>query len=178
MNASQRPDRRSPLDLTRALLRVLVYLNVVLGILIGALLFASLVRDGMVMQALGVRPGPDRAALVLGMRAIMVVGILATPLMHLIFIRLLAFLDTVATGTPFLAANAVRLKTVAWAVVGLECLHIAAGIIAARASSPAQPLDLGWNLPVTRVLTILLLFVLAGVFDEGARMHDELSATV
>ncbi|MGE0354249.1 MAG: DUF2975 domain-containing protein [Gemmatimonadales bacterium] len=173
------PSRRlSPIVLIRAVLRVLIYVNITLGILIAALLVASLVSDGAVMGALGVRPGPGRAGLVLGMRAIAVVGVLSTPLMHLIFIRLRAFVDSIAAGTPFDAGNAARLKAVAWAVVGLEGLHVAVGIIATRASSPAQPLNLSWNLPVTRLLVVLLLFVLAGVFDEGARMHDELSATV
>ena len=57
-------------------------------------------------------------------------------------------------------------------------MHVVVGIVAARASAGTQKLDIAWNFSVTRSLAILLLFVLARVFDQGARMRDELAATV
>jgi hypothetical protein len=42
----------------------------------------------------------------------------------------------------------------------------------------AQKVDIGSKFSVTPWLTILLLFVLARVFDQGARMRDELAGTV
>jgi hypothetical protein len=38
--------------------------------------------------------------------------------------------------------------------------------------------DIGGKFSLTPWLTILLLFVLVRVFDQGARMRDELEATV
>jgi hypothetical protein len=45
-------------------------------------------------------------------------------------------------------------------------------------SSGAAPLDLDWNFSLTPWLAVLLLFVLARVFDHGTRMRAELEGTV
>ena len=42
----------------------------------------------------------------------------------------------------------------------------------------SQPLDLDWSFSVTGWLAVLLLFVLARVFDHGTRMRDDLEGTV
>ena len=52
------------------------------------------------------------------------------------------------------------------------------GIVAARVSTTSQPLDIRLSFSVTRWLVVLLLFVLARVFDQGTRMREELEATV
>ena len=39
-------------------------------------------------------------------------------------------------------------------------------------------LDLDWNFSFTRWLSVLLLFVLARVFAQGARMREDLAGTV
>ena len=39
-------------------------------------------------------------------------------------------------------------------------------------------LDLDWNFSLTRWLAVLLLFVLSRVFEQGARMRDDLEGTV
>jgi hypothetical protein len=57
-------------------------------------------------------------------------------------------------------------------------LHLAVGAIAAAASSKSQPLDVGWSFSITGWLAVLLLFVLARVFDQGTRMRDDLEGTV
>ena len=167
----------TPLALSRTALRGLIKLNFLFGSLILGLLIASVIWGPTVMRALGVRPGADSAALILGMRGIMCIGILSVPLAHIVFTRLLAIVETVNAGDPFIVENAVRLQIIAWTVVALEILHMAVAIIA-RASAGTQKLNIAWDLSVTRLLAILLLFVLARVFAEGARMRDELAATV
>jgi hypothetical protein len=166
----------SALALSRTLLRLLIVLNLLLGLGILALLVASLVAEGTVTAALGVRPG--RAGLVLGMRLIMVVGLLSVPLAHVVLTRLKAIVETVRAGDPFVAGNAARLQRIAWALLGMELLHLAAGAIAAAVSSPADPLDIDWSFSVTGWLAVLLLFVLARVFESGARMREDLEGTV
>jgi DUF2975 family protein len=81
-------------------------------------------------------------------------------------------------GDPFVPANAERLQMIAWAYLGLELLHIAVGVVAARSGSSAQPLDVHWRFSVTPWVAVLLLFVLARVFDHGARMRADLEGTV
>jgi len=109
---------------------------------------------------------------------IMMIGIGSAPLAHILLTRLLAIVESVRLGDPFVAGNAARLQTTAWALLGLEVLHLVVGAVAAVASTDAQPLDVDWTFSVTGWLAVLLLFVLARVFDYGARMRDDLEGTV
>jgi hypothetical protein len=156
----------------------LIKLNVVVGFFILALLIGSLVDTTWVFTALGVAPTRDNWNLILGMRLIMVIGIAAVPLAHVVLSRLLAIVDTVKVGDPFVSENAARLETMAWAILGMELLHLAVGAIAATVSTEAEPLDLDWNFSLTRWLAVLLLFVLARVFEQGTKMRDELEGMV
>lgn len=166
------------LNLTRRLLRVLIIANQLMGIGILALLVATLVAEGPVMEALGV-PAPDRTPrFVLGMRAIMVLGIAAVPIAHVVLTRLLTIVHTVGDGDPFVMENAARLQRIAWAVLGLELLHLCVVAAAAGISTDQTPLDIGEGFSVTRWLAVLLLFVLARVFQQGARMREDLAGTV
>ena len=166
------------LALSRRILRVLIRLNQLMGLLILALLVASLIAESVVMGALGARPTPSNAALIAGMRLIMVLGICAVPLAHVALARLLAIVETVRLGDPFVRENAARLQTIAWAVLGLELTHLAVGAVAATVSTQGGQLDLDWNFSLTRWLAVLLLFVLARVFEQGAQMRDDLEGTV
>jgi hypothetical protein len=166
------------LGVSRIVLRILIRLNVLVGALILALLIASLVAPGPVMSALGAPPTPANAALILGMRLIAVIGIAAVPIAHTVLARLLAIVDTVWAGDPFIIDNAARLQTIAWAVLALEVLHLVVVIVAATVSTPQTPLDVGSRISVTRWLAVLLLFVLARVFEQGTRMRDDLAGTV
>ena len=166
----------SALATARTLVRVLIVLNLALGVGILALFVASLVSRDAVFAALGVHV--RSGTLIGGMRLIMVIGIASAPLTHILLTRLLAIVETVRRGDPFVAGNAARLQTTAWALLGLELLHLAVGAIAAAASSPSQPLDLDWNFSISGWLAVLLLFVLARVFDHGTRMRADLEGTV
>ena len=170
-----RPDA---LALTRAFLRVLTRLNQLLGVAILALLVASLIAEGPVMGALGAPATDANTRLILGMRLIMVLGIAAVPITHVVLTRLRVIVDTVRDGDPFVLENAARLQRIAWAVLGLELLHIAVGAVAAGASTEQAPLDIDWSFSLTRWLAVLLLFVLARVFEQGTRMRDDLAGTV
>jgi hypothetical protein len=169
-----------PLSLvvSRRVLKVLIKLNLLLGFFILALLIASLVAERPVMTGLGAPPTAENATLILGMRVIMVIGICAVPLAHIVLTRLLAIVETVRLGDPFVVENAARLQTIAWAVLGLELMDFAVGSVASSVSSKTHPLDIHWNFSVTPWLAVLLLFVLARVFDQGARMREDLEGTV
>lgn len=172
---------RSQLDalgLSGKTLQALMALNVVMGMVIGALLIASLLARNWVFTALGAVPTEHNAAVIVGMRVVMVVGICAVPITHVVLARLLAIVHTVTTRNPFVPENAERLETIAWAVLGLELLHLCVGAIAAVVSTNAHPLDLDWNFSFAPWLAVLLLFVLAMVFEQGAAMRDDLEGTV
>ena len=166
------------LALSRRVLRVLIILNLLMGAFILALLVASLVSEGPVMRALGAGTAPGNSRLFVGMRLIMMIGLCAVPLVHFVLTRLLAIVDTVTVGNPFVVANAERLKRIAWAVLGLELMHFAVGAVAAGVSTTATPLHISWGFSLTRWLAVLMLFVLARVFEQGARMREDLEGTV
>jgi hypothetical protein len=164
--------------LSRRALRVLIKLNILIGVLILALLIASLIAEGPVMGALGARPASSNSRLYLGMRLIMVMGILGVPLANIVLTRLLTIVETVRLGNPFVVENAARLQTIAWSILALELMHLAVGAIAAGAPSHAERLDINWSFSLTSWLAVLLLFVLARVFQQGARMREDLEGTV
>jgi hypothetical protein len=171
-----RSDR--PLSLSRTVLRILVKLNILFGVLIFALLVSTFIAAGPVFHALGAIPTPDSGGLFFAMRGIMVIGILAAPVLHLVYTRLLAIVETVNDGDPFVSTNAIRLQAIAWAVFTLELMHVGVIMLANTVTVGTEKVDVGGKFSVTPWLTILLLFVLARVFDQGSRMRDELAATV
>ena len=166
------------LPLTRRVLQVLIVLNIVAAILISILLAASIGAQAFTMGALGARRAEGNPAWVLAMQMIMAIGIASTPLIHAVLTRLRAMVDTVRAGDPFVAENAARLTWIAWAVLGLELLNLAVGAVAAAGSTPTEPLDVGGGFSITPWVAVLLLFVLARVFEHGTRMREELEGTV
>jgi len=170
--------RFEALPLTRISLRALIALNVIIGGLILVLLIASLLFETKVMVALGVGEPGESGRMIGAMRVIMVVGIAAMPLTHILLACLLAIVDAVRNGDPFVAKNAARLQTIAWMLLGLQLLHLVVGAAATWGSSEGQLLDIHWRFSVTGWLAVLLCFVLARVFDHGAQMRADLEGTV
>jgi hypothetical protein len=159
-------------------LRVLIVLNWVLGGLILTLLAVSFQAEEFTWRALGVGTLAGHEGVVAGMRAIMVIGIVGTPIAYLVFSRLLRIVESVRRGEPFVMDNAGRLRTIAWSLLGLELLHICVVAIASAVSTKEVPLRMNGNFDLTAWLAILLLFVLAQVFLEGTRMREDLEGTV
>jgi hypothetical protein len=159
-------------------LRLLILLNWLYGAAVLSLLIAMLVAEQWTMTALGVPPSPDTRALTLGMRAVAVLGLVAVPLNFAILKRLVAMVETVRAGDPFVAVNAGRLQAIAWLVLGLQILSVIVGTIAEVVSTPEHPLHLDAGFSASGWLAVLLTFVLAQVFAEGTRLRDDLAGTV
>src|SRR5207245_11314368 len=96
-------------------LRVLIVLNWILGALILALLAISFQTEEWTWRALGVGAVAGHESVVAGMRAIMVIGIVGTPIAYVVFSVLLRIVDSVSTGEPFTIYNDGRLRTIACA---------------------------------------------------------------
>jgi hypothetical protein len=165
------------LALSRTFIRVLIRLNQALGLGITVMLISSLVAEDFVFRALGVKSVVDAPLKVASMRMIMVFGILSVPLAHLILTRLLAVVESVPLG-PFISANADRMRQMGWGLLGLEALHLAVGAAAAIGSWGGERIPINWAFSATRWLAVLLLFVLARVFEQGTRMREDLEGTV
>ena len=77
-----------------------------------------------------------------------------------------------------LNTNAYRLHAIAWLMVALQLISITIAAIAKAISTPQHPFDLDAGFSVNSWLAIILTFVLARVFAEGALMREDLEGTV
>jgi hypothetical protein len=165
------------LPIAYVVLRILIVVNWVVGAATLALLFV-LPHEHWLMVSLKLTPSPEATRILWGMRSIAVVGLITLPLYHLILTRLLAMVRTVRAGDPFVMANAGRLQAIAWILIVLQLLGLVIAIIVKWISTPAHPINISAGPSIAGMLAILLTFVLARVFAEGALMRDDLEGTV
>ena len=165
------------LPITFVVLRILMVLNWLGGAAILVLLLIT-PNEQWIMSAFKLTPSPEAARLVMGLRAIAVLGLVSIPINHVVLKRLLAIIRTVREGDPFVAANASRLQAIAWALLALQILSIIIGGIGKAVSTPAHPVDIDAGFSINGWLAVLLTFLLARVFAEGALMREDLEGTV
>jgi hypothetical protein len=164
------------LPVAHALLRLLIGINWLMAAAIITLLL--LPHERWIMTSLDLVPSPEARRVVTGLRAIAVLGLIAIPVNHVVFRRLLAVVETVRAGDPFVASNAPRLLTIAWSLFALQLLSVIIGLIGKAISTPERPIDIGAGFSVNGWLAVLLTFLLARVFSEGTRMRDDLEGVV
>ena len=162
------------LSVARPVIRGLSLLNLLYAVSILCLLCASFFIEGWPWKPLGFDLATMDPRAPLGMRAIMLVGIVGAAIVHTILRRLLAIVDSVRGGEAFILPNAQRLSAIAWSVLAIELLRLAVLAITKFASIPGK-MD---GLSPTPWLAVLLLFVLSGVFTHGARMRTDLEGTI
>ena len=97
------------------------------------------------------------------------------------FARLLRrIIDSVGAGDPFVPINATRLAQMGWLLVVSELITLPIGALAEWLGKRDQAGDLtaDIDLSVSSLFVALVLFILARVFREGARMRSDLEGTV
>jgi hypothetical protein len=165
------------LPIAHVILRILLVVNWFYGLGILALLFV-MPNEKWIMSAFKLSPSPEAARLVFGMQVIAAIALVTIPLNYIVLKRLLAIVQTVRSGDPFVGANAYRLQTIAWVLLALNVISIVIGAIAKAVSTPEHPLRLDAGFSINGWLAVLLTFVLARVFAEGAHMREDLEGTV
>jgi hypothetical protein len=165
------------LPIAHVVLRILIVLNWMMLAVLLVLLFGVPNRQ-WIMSAFDLSPSPDADRLVLGLRAVVVLGLATIPINYGLLKRLLAIIETVREGDPFVAANAARLQAIAWALLALQLLSMIIGAIGDAVSTPAHPVDLDAGFSINGWLAVLLTFLLARVFAQGTHMRDDLEGTV
>ena len=166
------------LPIAYVLLRVLIVLNWFFGACVLALIVFTFINEPWAMKGLGVTGYPDAQRVMDGMRLVAALGLIAILLNYPILKRLVAMVETVRAGDPFVAENAYRLQAIAWLMVALQLISIVIGVIARMISTPEHPFKLDAGFSINSWLAILLTFVLARVFAEGALMREDLEGTV
>ncbi len=165
------------LPIAHVAIRILIVLNWLMAAGILALLIVSIANEPWFMSAFKLSASPEAERVLMGLRAIAVLGFAAIPLHYAVLKRLLAIVETVRAGDPFVAANAHRLQAIAWVLLALNLLSIVIGAIALTVSTKAYPVHMA-GFSISGWLAVLLTFVLARVFAEGALMREDLEGTV
>jgi hypothetical protein len=165
------------LPIAYVVLRILIVLNWLTGAAILALLVV-IPHEQWIMAGLKLAPGAEAERIIWGLRAVAVLGLVSIPINYAILKRLLAMVETVRAGDPFVAANAYRLHAIAWALLALQILSLIIGGIGEAISTREHPIDLDAGFSVNGWLAVLLTFVLARVFAQGTVMREDLEGTV
>src|SRR2546429_586930 len=139
------------LPIAYVMLRILIVVNWLGGAAILALLVV-MPNQQWIMAAFKISPSPDAERLIMGLRAVAVLGLVGIPLNYVVLKRLLAIVETVRAGDPFIAANANRLQAIAWALLALQLLSLVIGSIGKAASSPAHPVHLNASFAIGEAL--------------------------
>lgn len=172
------PRQSSALPIAYVALRVLILLNWIYGAIVLAILLGMFAAKQWTMMALGIPLSAQSGPLIEGMRAIAALGLVAVPLNLALLKRLVAIVETVRAGDPFVPINAHRLQAIAWLLLGQQVLSVVIGLVGKAISTPAHPLHLGAGFSPGGWLAVLLTFLLARVFAEGTLMRDDLEGTV
>ena len=121
--------------------------------------------------------GANVAETVALLRLTLVLGVAAGVALHRLFSPLLAILDTVRAGDPFVVANADRLGRIGWALLAIQLIDL--GLGATVLALDRLGVDhASWVPGFTGWIGVAMLFVLARVFRIGAAMRDDLAMTV
>lgn len=165
------------LPVAHVMLRIFIVLNWVMAVMILVLLIA-MPNERWIMSAFDLSPSPEADRLILGLRGVAVLGLVAVPINYIVLKRLLAIVETVREGDPFVTANAARLQAIAWGLLAIQILSMVIGGIAKAVALPGRPIDIDAGFSANGWLAVFLTFLLARVFAEGARMRDDLEGTV
>ena len=157
------------LSIARPVLRGLTVLNLLYATGLLALLACSFFIEGWPQRPLGFDLSHAHPQIGNGLRAIVAIGIAGAAIAHVVLRRLQAIVGSVRDGDPFIERNARHLQAIAWSVLGL--------LVGAIATAVWEPGRLG-GFSFAPWLAVLLLFVLSGVFAQGARMRADLEGTV
>ncbi len=112
----------------------------------------------------------------------MLIGAGLLMLAHRFFGELRGIINSVGEGDPFRPENAGRLSRMGWLSVAAQLLILIIAAVALWFAPYADKVDghikVDGGLDGGSILLTLILFILARVFREGARMREELEGTV
>lgn len=166
------------LKLTRNLLVVLKWANWIIGIpaaLVCGLLWLFPSRFIEAATATNAAERPEAIILFLGVVTLLL--LIVMPATHALLTRLIAMIDTVASDAVFSTVNADRLRGIAWSLLAINLADLGFGLASYQASV-ASGEYFGWSPSLTGWIAVLLLFVLAEVFQRGSIMRAELAELV
>ena len=132
------------------------------------LIFASFAR----------KYGPEDARQILTLSQIAIFGGLCMIYpVHLILTRLLDMIQSIKLRNVFTLDNVRKLKSIAWALLATQLIDVCYGMATLIFPNKDVPM-FDWQPSITAWLCVLMLFILARVFDHGVQLQDDLEGTV
>jgi hypothetical protein len=116
--------------------------------------------------------------------AVILIGLGIVAALFVFFGRLRAIINTVGDGDPFVPVNAERLSLMAWLILGVHALAMAAVPFALQLAQFAErfgeeaEINIDGGFDLSGILLVIILFILARVFRHGAEMREDLEGTV
>ena len=107
-------------------------------------------------------------------------AIVALALVQLILRALRRVVTSARLGDPFIEANATDLVRVAWLLLGFEVIDtlIKPIIYLIAPEAVRAKIHYPFNISITGLFAVLLIFVLAQIFRRGSDMRAELAGTI
>ncbi len=173
-------DRDPLLRGTRLLLVITVVIFFVAGVgalgsLVPVWFFSDHVIRWLSAHSDGSQVGRDALVAV----SVMLIGLTVIDGLSIQFLRkLIAIIDSVGQGSPFIPENAVRLRGMGWLVLTMQGMELLGPPLTPWLRQALAnhrffvPFSLG------ALVTALLLFILARVFDHGTRLAEDVEGTV
>lgn len=161
--------------------RLLIGLNVLNWVFLAIFMIALAVltvRPDLLIDALNkASPRMDAPYVVELFRFVLLLCIPIAFAAHAIFIRLVAMIDSVGRGKAFTSENARRLRVIGWCVLAMQVIDASYGWLSYQLVM-ASGEHFAWQPSLTAWLAVLMLFILARIFEQGAAMREELEHTI
>ncbi|MDB5433083.1 MAG: hypothetical protein JWP35_4199 [Caulobacter sp.] len=165
------------LGASRLLLQIMRVLNLLFAVLLVGMFVASFVVEPVFREFFTKYPArANPGLLIAALRVWMAFALPMLAAVHIMLTRLLAIVDTVGAGTPFVPENASRMKTIAWCLLAVQGFDLVCGAMSAIMNAAGSRID--WHFNLTGWAAVALLFVLARVFEEGTRIRTDLEAMI
>lgn len=169
---------------------ILIFAKWLLVLGVGILAIATptilVLTDRVTMELAEVFVTPPGAAIVWMLAGLMIIAMILLLLTLFSISRLRRIVDSVAEGNPFSRVNGTRLRGMGIAVFVIQIVTLFGSLLAASiltALGEVRPdqdfhMTIDGGISLSGILLVLLLIILARVFDRGAEMQEELEGTV
>jgi len=164
---------------TRFALRAVQFIAIFAAVIIALMIPVLWVKQDFILAELATQAGRPYGRDSLVAITLILVGALAMLSLALAFVgRLLAIVGSVEEGSPFIPANARRLREMGWIVLAAELLGLLAMPLGEWISDKLPDGRVDFSLSLEGLITAMLLFVLARVFDRGSALEADVEGTV
>lgn len=163
------------LRITLVILSIVQYLSAAAAVGAAAIAAAFWLFPNVANGFLKKSPEPDT---ILSNTALLLTIVIAAALTFVMFGHLVKVVKTVGDGNAFTTENAIRLRKIAYLSLGILASEFMLAWIGYFYHGSTRD-GLRWfDWDPSSIITILVLFVMARVFEEGVRLNDEAQFTV